>query len=391
MDTGLVELACLLIVAHDRLYLPALRIGLVDFRRLHVEIAFQDHRPEPGLPFLESGIVIVLRAAPDEVGLFLCGPSLVAEGIEEFLPSLHGLLSVENSFVRFQDSGIIVHRMPFRQLRVPFHRIEIMKLGVFLEALRRGRRRKALVCHDYSLLYAAFLDKIGICGHVEHVLGIALGTDRLPLLEIERIDDGNVPGALCPCRPEGDTSIAPTHSAIFHSPCLFLLSGGFNPPHLQRVRSLTFKRLFVLPRCHPTALEHSARRKIHDDRQLPSVDECDHLLLDGFPLLIRAFNSTHQECSTTCGTPVLDCLNVHVLVSPFRSCHRLWQDLSSSVTSNNPSHPITDNFHSIYYKNLSDFEILLSAETSDRINTFLRFLKFFLVINFSERFQSPFS
>lgn len=67
-----------------------------------------------------------------------------------------------------------------------------MKPRILLEALRGGRRREALVRDDNSLLYAAFLDEIGICGHVEHVPGIALGTDRLLLLEIERIDDGNV-------------------------------------------------------------------------------------------------------------------------------------------------------------------------------------------------------
>ena len=199
MDASLVELAGLLVVAHDRLYLPALRIGLVDFRGFHVKVAFQDHRSEPCLLFLESCVVIVLRAVPDEVRLFLCRPSLVAEGIEELPASFDGRLPVENAVMGLQDSLVFVHGVPFRQLRVPFHRIEIVKLRILLEALRRGRRRKALVRDDNSLLYAAFLDKIGICGHVEHVPGIALGTDRLLLLEIERIDDGNVPGALRPC------------------------------------------------------------------------------------------------------------------------------------------------------------------------------------------------
>lgn len=210
MDASLVELAGLLVVAHDRLYLPALRIGLVDFRGLHVKVAFQDHRPEPRLLFLESCVVIVLRAVPDEVRLFLCRPSLVAEGIEELPASFDGRLPVENVVVSLQDSLVFVHGVPFRQLRVPFHRIEIVKLRILLEALRRGRRREALVRDDNAFLYATFLDEIGICGHVEHVPGIALGTDRLLLLEIERIDDGNVPGALRPCLSrevgQGDTA-----------------------------------------------------------------------------------------------------------------------------------------------------------------------------------------
>lgn len=201
MHARLVELAGLLVVAHDRLYLPAFRIGLVDFRRLHVKVAFQDHRSEPRLLFLESCVVIVLRTVPDEVCLFLCRPSLVAEGIEELPASFDGRLLVENVVMGLQDSLVFVHGVPFRQLRVPFHRIEIVKLWILLEALRRGRRREALARDDYPFLYAAFLDEIGICGHVEHVPGIALGTDRLLLLEIERIDDGNVPGALRPCLP----------------------------------------------------------------------------------------------------------------------------------------------------------------------------------------------
>lgn len=201
MDACLVELAGLLVVAHDRLDLPALRIGLVHLGRFHVKVAFQDHSPEPCLLFLESCVVIVLRAAPDEVGLFLRRSSLVAEGIEELLPSFHGRFPVENALVSLQDSIVFVHGVSFRQLRVSFHRIEIMKPRILLEALRGGRRREALVRDDNSLLYAAFLDEIGICGHVEHVPGIALGTDRLLLLEIERIDDGNVPGALRPCLP----------------------------------------------------------------------------------------------------------------------------------------------------------------------------------------------
>ena len=202
MDASIVEFAGLLVVAHDRLYLPALRIGLVDFRGFHVKVAFQDHRSEPCLFLLESCVVIVLCAVPDEVCLFLCRPSLVTEGIEELPASFDERLLIDRE-CRHEPSGLPRIRTwsAFPQLRVPFHRIEIVKLRILLEALRRGRRREALVRDDYAFLYAAFLDEIGICGHVEHVPGIALGTDRLLLLEIERIDDGNVPGALRPCLP----------------------------------------------------------------------------------------------------------------------------------------------------------------------------------------------
>ena len=81
---------------------------------------------------------------------------------------------------------------------IPPHRIQVVEVRIALEAFRRLAVWESLVSHDYAGFYAVFLDEVGICGHIEHVSGIALRTDRFLLFQIECVDYGYVATFLRP-------------------------------------------------------------------------------------------------------------------------------------------------------------------------------------------------
>ena len=123
----------------------------------------------------------------------------VPEGIQ---PSRAGpRLLVRDAGVALQDPFEGEHRVAPDELGVPLHRVQVMEVGVALEARRGGGGGEALVGDDQPPFYAVLLDEVAVGRGVEHVPGEALGAYGLHPPDVEAIEDRYVPGALDPGLP----------------------------------------------------------------------------------------------------------------------------------------------------------------------------------------------
>lgn len=194
----LVELAGRLVVAHHDLDLPAFLVHPVDGFGREVEVALENDRAERLSRLLVLGVVVFPVPLCPRKPRPLLGrrPRRVTERVEPLVPSPDLRLLEGNAVALGEHALERQHVVRPDEGGVALDRVEIVEAGV-LRPVPFGRAcGESLVAHQHAARHAALADEVLVGRDVEHVAGIALRADRLHPVEVERIQDGDVPRPL---------------------------------------------------------------------------------------------------------------------------------------------------------------------------------------------------
>ena len=195
MDAGLIKAAGGLVIAHDNLYLPALRIGLVDDLGSEIQVAFQNDGTER-LPARFELLVIIspLRLGPFEVVLLLLrGLRRVAERAQPLALALHLGLLIGYALMTRKQCLEGQHLVTPDEPGVALDRIEVVQVRMSREVGLGGGCRKALVPDNETPCDIVLRDEGLVRGVVQYVAREALGAHGLHCVEVKRVHDGYIP------------------------------------------------------------------------------------------------------------------------------------------------------------------------------------------------------
>lgn len=192
VDLGLIEHQDVLVEPEHDLDVPSLLVGFVGGLRFHIHIGHEHDGTELLAEFVQF-MRIVIIVFGDPCALLLGRPLGVLVGVQE-LPVVHAFLpGCQPLLVR--NIGIIVVHPVFRDaVSIAFEGYQEMKVRTGIEGLLRGGIAELLVRYDDPPVHVVGLDEIAQCRDVHGVPGIRFAAYGFPRLDIEGVDDRDVPG-----------------------------------------------------------------------------------------------------------------------------------------------------------------------------------------------------